>query len=105
MKQGSDFVSIVIPVHNEGEILAESLKRIGEAVDTTGLGYELIAVDDGSTDNTWEVLSKLSLEQVALKGLRLTRNFGKEPAISAGLACARGSAVVVMDGDLQHPPE
>lgn len=66
--------------------------------------YELIVVDDGSTDGTWAVLQELPTAVPHLKAIQLSRNFGKEAAISAGVCASRGDAVVVMDGDLQHPP-
>lgn len=67
--------------------------------------FELLVVDDGSRDDTWSVLSTLVAAHPELTALRLTRNFGKESALAAGLERARGDAVIVMDGDLQHPPE
>lgn len=66
--------------------------------------YEVIFVDDGSADETWQVIRRLTSEQPAFRAIRLSRNFGKEAALSAGLDAARGDAVVIMDGDLQHPP-
>ena len=67
--------------------------------------YELILIDDGSTDNTWEVIKEESNKYPMLRAFRLSRNFGKESALCAGIEMARGSAVITIDGDLQHPPE
>ena len=66
--------------------------------------FELVVVDDGSTDRTWEVLGALSAADVRVRGVRLSRNFGHQSALMAGLAAARGHAVIMMDADLQHPP-
>src|SRR5215813_799394 len=98
-------LSVLVPVHNEGDQIAENLSLIhGEAL-KAGLPMEMIAIDDGSTDNTWHVLQTM-VEQIAgLKALRFSRNFGKEGAICAGLAHSLGQACIVIDSDLQHPPE
>jgi dolichol-phosphate mannosyltransferase len=96
--------SIVIPLYNEETLLREALKEIGHHAASTGLPYEIILVDDGSTDATWKVINTLTQDFSEIKGVRLSRNFGKESAIATGLEFASGDAVVVMDGDLQHPP-
>src|SRR5215468_6144938 len=98
-------LSVLIPVHNEGDQIAENLSLIHAEALKTGLPMEMIAIDDGSTDNTWHVLQTM-VEQIAgLKALRFSRNFGKEGAICAGLAHSLGQACIVIDSDLQHPPE
>jgi len=97
-------LSIVVPAYQEARGLAEGLRAIRAAVAETGLGAELIVVDDGSTDGTWAVIESLLAEMPELVALRLSRNFGKEGAIAAGLDSARGGACIVMDADLQHPP-
>ena len=98
-------LSVLIPVHNEGEQIAENLWLIHAEASKAGLPMEMIAIDDGSTDNTWDVLQTM-VEQIAgLKALRFSRNFGKEGAICAGLAQSSGQACIVIDSDLQHPPE
>ena len=66
--------------------------------------YELILVDDGSTDNTWHLIQKVNASNNRVKGLSLSRNFGHQNALFAGLHYAKGQAVITMDGDLQHPP-
>ncbi len=97
--------SIVIPVHNESEQIAENLSLITAEASKAGLPMEMIVIDDGSTDNTWQALEKMANEIVELKALRFSRNFGKEAAICAGLAYSHGQACIVIDSDLQHPPE
>jgi len=98
-------LSVLVPVHNEGDQIAENLWLIHAEASKAGLPMEMIAIDDGSTDNTWDVLQTM-VEQIAgLKALRFSRNFGKEGAICAGLAHSLGQACIVIDSDLQHPPE
>lgn len=97
-------LSIVIPLYSEGEHLKETLAIIQREVESLGLVFELILVDDGSPDNTWSIIEEASKKNMALKAILLSRNFGKESALCAGLEYAKGSAVIVMDGDLQHPP-
>jgi len=74
-------------------------------VSKTGLPVEMIVIDDGSTDDTWQVLERVAAQLPGLKALRFSRNFGKEAAICAGLTYSRGQACIVIDSDLQHPPE
>ncbi|MBK8507436.1 MAG: glycosyltransferase family 2 protein [Candidatus Competibacteraceae bacterium] len=98
-------VSIVIPVFREGAHLSETLKRIAGILDSTGESYEILLVDDGSPDNTWEEIIKQTKRFNQVRGIKLSRNFGKEAALAAGLENVSGAAVLVMDGDLQHPPD
>ena len=98
-------VSVVVPVYCEASHLAESLSRILAAAVGLGVGVELIVVDDGSGDDTWSLLRAFAERHPEVRSLRLSRNFGKEAAICAGLDAAVGRAVIVMDADLQHPPE
>lgn len=97
-------VSVVIPVHCEEAVVPELLAALETHLATLGGGHEVLVVDDGSTDNTWAVLTSWARMHPGFRGVRLTRRFGKEAALSAGLDRARGDAVVVMDGDMQHPP-
>lgn len=97
--------SVVIPVHNESDQIAENLSLIHAEASKTGLPMEMILIDDGSTDSTWQALEKLAEQMPELKALRFSRNFGKEAAICAGLAYSNGQACIVIDSDLQHPPE
>lgn len=98
-------MSIVIPVFREGAHLSETLKRIAGILDSTGESYEILLVDDGSPDNTWEEIIKQTKRFNQVRGIKLSRNFGKEAALAAGLENVSGAAVLVMDGDLQHPPD
>ncbi len=96
-------VSLVVPGLNEAESLPELAERIHEALD--GLRrYELIFVDDGSTDDTWEVIGKLHRKNPVVQGVRLRANFGKAMALTAGFERARAELVVMMDADLQDDP-
>jgi dolichol-phosphate mannosyltransferase len=96
-------LSLVIPVLNEEQTLPITLGRLREVL--RGLQWEVIFVDDGSTDSTPEMLEQIAAEDASVKLIRLSRNFGHQTAITAGLDFADGDAVVVMDADLQDPPE
>ena len=98
-------VSIVAACYNEADNLPEFIARVARAMVRTGESYELILVDDGSIDHSWEVIERERLANPNLIGLRLSRNFSHQNALIAGLAHARGRAVVTLDSDLQHPPE
>jgi len=100
----SPILSVVIPVYREGKYLGVVLATIFSELEKTGKSFEILLVDDGSPDNTWEVIIEISVHYPMLRALRLSRNFGKEYALCAGLEAAKGNAVIVMDGDLQHPP-
>lgn len=99
-------LSIVIPAYDEERNLAVLHATLREVLDATvdADGWELVVVDDGSTDGTWAAIDALSAVDVRVRGVRLSRNFGHQAALLAGLAAARGQAVVMMDADLQHPP-
>lgn len=105
MKPETIEISAVIPVWNEAGHIRQTLKTIAGFISRSAVFFELIVVDDGSTDETWEELLAARLEIPQLEGIRFSRNFGKERALCAGLENTRGQAVIVMDGDLQHPPE
>ena len=98
-------LSVIVPVYNEEAVLPEFNRRLLAAVAHTVGGFEIIYVDDGSSDGTRLVLEQLRDLDARIGILRLSRNFGKEPAMSAGLDRVRGSATVVIDADLQDPPE
>ncbi len=97
-------LSIVVPVHDEAAVLPETLAEIARHVAPLGLRHEVIVVDDGSSDATWRTLREHAARDPSLCAVRLSRRFGKEAALCAGLELARGDATIVMDGDLQHPP-
>lgn len=98
-------LSIIVPLFNEQEHVKLLAQKITNIVTALGLSTELILVDDGSRDRTWSEIESLTSDNFTLRAVRLSRNFGKEGAIRVGVESALGEAVVVMDGDLQHPPE
>ncbi|TWB55413.1 dolichol-phosphate mannosyltransferase [Rhizobium sp. ERR 922] len=99
-------LSIVAPCHNEEEGLGEFCQRaVATARGIAGEAFEIILVDDGSTDGTWEVIASLAAETPQVLGVRLMRNHGHQLAATAGLAASRGERVLLIDADLQDPPE
>lgn len=96
-------ISIVIPVYNEEKRLKENISEICKYLGK--YDYEMILVDDGSKDKTWQLVKELHFENNKIKGIRFSRNFGKEIALCAGIECVNGEAVITMDSDLQHPPK
>jgi dolichol-phosphate mannosyltransferase len=100
----SPVLSVVAPVFNEHGTLAELHRRLTAALATLG-SYEIVLVDDGSTDGSWDALLGLAARDPRVRLLKLSRNFGHQAALSAGLDAARGDADVLMDADLQDPPE
>ncbi|MGV8983626.1 glycosyltransferase family 2 protein [Clostridium sp.] len=98
------FITVVIPVYNEESQICENINVIRACLAETGMKFVILLVDDGSTDGTWSSLKILSKETPCIKALRLSRNFGKEAALCAGLESAQGDCCIIMDADLQHPP-
>jgi dolichol-phosphate mannosyltransferase len=98
-------VSVVVPCFNEEAVLPELFKRLSEAAATWCVDYEIICVDDGSRDDTWKLLKEQHAADPHWRVLSFARNFGHQTAVSAGLYYAIGDAVVVIDADLQDPPE
>lgn len=97
--------SVVIPVYNEELLIEESYRRLKKVMDSTDETYELIFVDDGSHDKSAEILSGISMNDRNVKLISFSRNFGHQTAITAGMDNAKGDAIIVIDADLQDPPE
>lgn len=98
-------LSVVVPLYNESELIPELLRRVGQVCDQLQLRSEVVIVNDGSTDESRQTLEAAALEDERLTVISLSRNYGHQIAITAGLQYARGTIVAVMDGDLQDPPE
>ncbi|HHU06746.1 MAG TPA: glycosyltransferase [Clostridiaceae bacterium] len=97
-------MSLIIPFYNEEEQIPLTIAACVGVLDNTGRSWEIIAIDDGSTDNSWQLLYSAAEKDNRIRVFRFSRNFGKEAAICAGLDLAAGDAVILIDGDLQHPP-
>ncbi len=98
-------LSVILPAYNEQEMISTAAGKISSVLAHADIDYELIFVNDGSTDSTWREISAAAEKDKNVRGLSFSRNFGKESAILAGLANAEGNCSVVIDCDLQHPPE
>ena len=98
-------LSVVIPAYHEQEMVAVAAEQIAQILKQAHIDYELIFVDDGSKDHTWKEIEKASARDARVRGVRFSRNFGKEAAIFAGLQHSKGECVACIDCDLQHPPE
>ncbi|MBX7137448.1 MAG: glycosyltransferase family 2 protein [Oligoflexia bacterium] len=98
-------MSAVVPCFNEEEVLSELHRRLSATLESVGVPYEIVLVDDGSRDRTWEMLQDLRGRDPHLKIVKLARNFGHQLALTCGLDQAHGSAVIILDADLQDPPE
>lgn len=97
-------LSVVIPLYNEEDSVQPLYKAVISVLDQLGLECELILVDDGSRDRTWEVLREVAAGDARVRAVRFRRNFGQTPAMAAGIDLARGRTIVTMDGDLQNDP-
>ena len=98
-------ISVVVPLYNEAESLPELESWIRRVMLDNNFSYEVIFVDDGSTDSSWEVIQQLSRENDAVRGVRFRRNYGKSPALNTGFIRANGDVVITMDADLQDSPD
>lgn len=98
-------ISVVVPLYNEEESLPELHAWIKRVMDSNGFTYEIIFVNDGSTDRSWEVIEQLSLTNPEVKGIKFRRNYGKSPALYCGFKRAEGDVVITMDADLQDSPD
>lgn len=97
-------LSVVLPAYNEELMIGKTCRVLREILNEAGISYELVLVNDGSKDRTWEEIMKAGERDANVLGVHFSRNFGKEAAVFAGLAQATGDVVAVMDCDLQHPP-
>src|ERR1035438_10144900 len=98
-------ISIVIPLFNEEESLPELVAWIERVCAEHGFTREIIMIDDGSTDNSWQVIRELSVQYPSIKGIKFQRNYGKSPALYEGFKAASGNVVITMDADLQDSPD
>ena len=98
-------ISVVIPLYNEAESLPELAEWIHRVMTEHGFSYEVIMVDDGSTDGSWQVVRSLAEKNPAIHGVSFRRNYGKSPALNTGFARAQGDVVITMDADLQDSPD
>ncbi|MFZ2907146.1 MAG: glycosyltransferase family 2 protein [Cyclobacteriaceae bacterium] len=98
-------ISVVIPVFNEEESLPELCQWISRVMQTHGFSYEVLLIDDGSQDNSWEVITKIHQDSSNFKGIRFNRNYGKSAALQTGFRACEGQVVITMDADLQDSPD
>lgn len=98
-------ISVVIPLLNEEESLNELYDWIAKVMQSNRYSYEILFIDDGSTDKSWEIIEKLSEKDTCVKGIRFQRNFGKSQALNAGFKEVKGDVVITMDADLQDSPD
>lgn len=98
-------ISVLAPLYNEEESLAELCKWIARVMTENNFLYEIILVDDGSTDGSWQAINKLSRDNPRIKGIRFNKNNGKSAALNVGFTCCKGEVVITMDADLQDSPD
>ena len=98
-------LSVVIPAYNEEGIITQTIATISSVLDSADIPFELLFVDDGSRDATWQLICTAAATDPRVRGISFSRNFGKEAAIFAGMSHANGDGCVIIDCDLQHPPE
>src|SRR5690554_1839187 len=98
-------ISVVIPLYNEEDSLTELHDRIRSVMQVNGYSYEIIFVDDGSTDNSWNVITNLRSASENVKAIKFRRNYGKSPALHCAFEKAKGNVIITMDADLQDSPE
>lgn len=103
-QQQQKYISVVVPVYNEEANIEHFYEKIVEVMDGLPYAFELIYVDDGSTDRSREILRRLETHDARVQPVFLSRNFGHQLALTCGLDRAEGDAVIMMDGDMQHPP-
>ena len=98
-------ISVVVPLFNEDESLPELTAWIAKVMNENGFSYEIVLVDDGSTDRSWDVIESLRLQNAAIKGIKFRRNYGKSAALNVGFEATQGDVVITMDADLQDSPD
>ena len=98
-------ISVVVPLYNEEESLAELHEWIVRVMGENGFSYEIVFVDDGSSDGSWEAVCRLKVCDPHVRGIRFRRNYGKSAALYCGFEAARGEVVITMDADLQDSPD
>lgn len=98
-------ITVVVPLFNEAESLPELTNWIARVMEANGFSYEVIMIDDGSRDNSWEVISAISIKNSSFKGIKFARNYGKSAALHIGFQEAKGQVVITMDADLQDSPD
>lgn len=98
-------ISVVVPLYNEDESLPELTSWIDQVMSANNFSYEIVLVDDGSTDRSWEVIEELRAQNPAIKGIKFRRNYGKSAALNVGFEVTQGDVVITMDADLQDSPD
>ena len=98
-------ISVVVPLYNEEESLPELFAWIERVMKTHNFSYEVIFVNDGSTDRSWQIIEQLQAESDKVRGIKFRRNYGKSPALYCGFEQAQGNVVITMDADLQDSPD
>src|SRR6476469_10130730 len=98
-------LSIIIPLFNEEETLPKLSEWIARVAEANNLTYEVIMVDDGSTDNSWQVIENIAIKNPHFKGIKFQRNYGKSAALNEGFQAAKGDVVITMDADMQDSPD
>jgi len=98
-------ISVIVPLYNEEESLPELASWIKKVMTTNNFSYEVIMINDGSTDSSWDVLKEISTKDSAIKGIQFQRNYGKSAALQKGFEACKGDVVITMDADLQDSPE
>ena len=98
-------ISVIVPLYNEEESLPELHAWIRRVMSANNFTYEIIFVNDGSTDGSWDVIERLSKDDANVRGIKFRRNYGKSPALFCGFKAAKGNVVITMDADLQDSPD
>ena len=102
--ENNKLLSVIIPAYNEQDMIATTFETVKDILNKNTIPFEILFVDDGSSDATYSKIAELSVSNPEIRGISFSKNFGKESAIFAGLENAAGACCVIMDCDLQHPP-